>query len=75
MALARCKNCGRPQGLKQDYAHFHTPAQAASTNILCGSPSCARPGCIWLTDEEEQQYLCGQRSFRVSNRALSVQVT
>jgi hypothetical protein len=75
VALARCESCGRPKGLKQDYAHFHSLASAVAKNILCGAPSCARPGSVWLTEEEEQQYLSGQRSFRISNYALDVRVT
>jgi hypothetical protein len=75
MALARCETCGHPQGLKQDYTHFHAPASSVGRYLLCGSPTCARPASLWLTDEEEQQYLGGQRIFRVSNRTLDVQVT
>jgi hypothetical protein len=75
MALARCESCGRPKGMKHDYAHFHSLPSATARSLLCGSPTCARPGSIWLTEEEERQYLCGQRSFRVSNRSVQVQVT
>jgi hypothetical protein len=74
MALARCEQCGRPQGLKQDYNYFHKLAYSANGSVLCGSPGCARPSCLWLTDEEERQYLSGHRSFRISNRSLAVQV-
>lgn len=74
MALARCEDCGRPQGLKQSYNHFHKLAFSVNSSVLCGSPSCARPGCLWLTDEEEQHYLRGHRSFRISNRSLAVEV-
>jgi hypothetical protein len=75
MALARCESCGCPRGLKQDYVYFHAAASPLSRNVLCGSPTCARPASLWLTDEEEQQYLGGQRIFRVSNRNPDVQVT
>jgi hypothetical protein len=74
MALARCEICGGPQGLKQNYSHFHTPASAVSDNVLCGSPSCARRGFLWLTDEEEQRYIRGERRFRVATRGLDVEV-
>jgi len=72
MALARCQTCGSPQGLRQKYPNFHTLANTVSIDILCGSPTCARRAFIWLTDEEERQYLRGQRSFAVSNRAVEV---
>jgi hypothetical protein len=74
MALARCEHCGRPQGLKQDYNYFHELAYSANSRVLCGSTGCARPSCLWLTDEEERQYLSGHRNFRISNRSLAVQV-
>jgi hypothetical protein len=74
MALARCGTCGQPKGLKQNYSHFHTSVPPASNRVLCGAPACVGPAHIWLTDEEELQYLSGQRSFRISSHALSVQV-
>jgi hypothetical protein len=42
------------------------------SGILCGAASCAAPAYIWLTDEEEQQYLKGQRSFQLANHAKHV---
>ncbi len=75
MALARCQACGSPQGLKQNYPHFHLLAHSVSFDVLCGSPNCARRAFIWLTDEEERLYLRGQRSFPVSNRAVEVHLT
>jgi hypothetical protein len=69
MALARCQTCGGPRGLKHEYPHFHTVADSVNILVLCGSPTCARRALIWLTDEEEQRYLDGQRSFPISNRA------
>ena len=75
MASARCETCGRPLGLKRPYNHLHAQAPLVNSNILCGEPNCARPApCIWLTEEEEQQYLSGQRSFRISNHATYVRL-
>jgi hypothetical protein len=65
MASARCEKCGHPQGLKLNYTHFHTPVPSGSSSILCGSPTCNRRASVWLTDEEEQQYLRGVRNFRI----------
>jgi hypothetical protein len=62
MAAARCETCGPPEGLKLDYTHLHTPV---GSSILCGAPTCNRPAYVWLTDEEEQQYLRGVRNFRI----------
>jgi hypothetical protein len=69
MALSRCGICGGPQGLKQDYPHCHTQVSSAGPDVVCGSPKCTRRAFIWLTDDEQQQYLRGDRHFRVPNRA------
>lgn len=74
MASARCKTCGEPLGLKQNYTHPHDQISSPSHAVLCGAPSCARLALIWLTDEEEAQYAQGVRVFRVSNRSLQAQV-
>jgi hypothetical protein len=76
MALARCESCGTPQRLKYNYPHFHSFLNSVNIKILCGARSCAHVGVsIWLTDEEERQYLDGQRDFRIPTRALEVHVT
>jgi hypothetical protein len=74
MALGRCQLCGPPRGLKHNYTHGHNPVASVNSRILCGAPNCVRSVCIWLTDEEEQQYLNGQRSFQCSNHGGHVQV-
>ena len=66
MASARCEKCGHPQGLKLNYTHLHTPGPSVSGGIFCAAPSCLRQAYIWLTDEEQQQYLQGVRNFRIS---------
>jgi len=73
MASARCETCGQPQGLKHKYPYLHTPVPPS--NFLCGAPACALPAFVWLTEEEEQKYLNGERSFRLSNHAVHVQLT
>jgi hypothetical protein len=75
MALARCETCGTPERLKNKYPHFHTLPYSVSIKILCGARSCAHRGFVWLTDEEERQYLAGQRDFRITKRAFEVHVT
>ena len=68
MAIARCEICGHQQGTKQRYPHPHTVAPESSTHIpriLCGTRLCTRPAMIWLTDEEEERYHRGERSFSV----------
>jgi hypothetical protein len=75
MAVARCKTCGTPQGLKKTYNYVHVVASSVKTEVLCGTPMCVHPAFIWFTDAEENEYRCGQRSFRVSNHTLRVEVT
>jgi hypothetical protein len=67
MAIARCETCGRPKGTKLTYNHSHKPL-SPSSGIMCGAPSCNRPACIWLTNEEERAYVRGWRTFRLANR-------
>ena len=71
MPLARCETCGCPQGLKHTYTTFHV---SVGLRLLCGAPTCTRLACIWLTDEEQLQYLSGQRSFRLPRPRLDVLV-
>ena len=74
MALVRCESCGLPRGLKRSYQHSHTVVPALNRSIICGSPGCVRPGSLWLTDEEQREYLSGRRSFGTANRNLAVTV-
>ena len=73
MALARCDTCGSPRGMKQAYPHSHRPL-SPNNGVMCGAPTCIRPACIWLTNEEERAYTHGERTFRLGTRAAMVQV-
>jgi hypothetical protein len=75
MAIARCEICGPPRGKKYDYTHAHTLLSSPSSNMICAGPGCVRLLSItWLTDEEERQYLRGQRFFRIGRKG-QVRVT
>ncbi len=77
MALARCKECGKPKRGKARSAkpgssgpRYHTgpfyPAGGFDLNqaIICGSRSCdKRAEEIWLKEEEETRYRNGVRIF------------
>jgi len=64
MAVARCEKCGPPQGKKLSYTRFHKFVSDASARIFCGTTNCTQLALnCWLTDEEEQQYLRGERFF------------
>jgi hypothetical protein len=71
MALARCKECGSPPGLKHKYPYIHS---GMINGILCGASTCVASASVWLTDEEERQYSHGQRDFKISNHAEHVTV-
>lgn len=69
MAVARCEKCGPPQGMKLSYARSHKLAPDAKTRIFCGTGNCIKLALVcWLTDEEERQYLGGERRFAVPFR-------
>ncbi len=53
MAIARCGKHGEEQDTKLRYPHPHPPH---ADRLLCGSPKCARPALVWLSDAEEHQY-------------------
>jgi hypothetical protein len=75
MALARCETCGCPRRTKRAYIYSHRPLSYPNRGVICGAPTCMLPACIWLTNEEEREYLRGSRSFRLGNRTTQVQVT
>jgi hypothetical protein len=74
MALARCATCGRPQGFKLNYTHPHEQAPPANHVVLCGAKGCTRLAKIWLTDDEEEQYVQGVRDFRVGHHVGKVRI-
>jgi hypothetical protein len=75
MALARCVTCGSPQGLKHNYTHPHDQISLPANHVvLCGASGCTQLAMIWLTDDEEQQYVRGVRAFRISHHAEEVRI-
>jgi hypothetical protein len=76
MALARCEQCGCPRGTRYNYTRAHKPLFLPSRVVICASRKCTRlASVIWLTDEEQQQYLRGERIFRLASHAGKVLVT
>ena len=54
--------------MKQSYPHAHTATtetRIEGPRILCGATNCYGLASIWLTDEEERQYVGGLRSFKL----------
>ena len=67
MAVCRCRKCGPPKGLVQDHPHRHDVAKIEPT-VFCACSSCLNPAVIWLTEEEEERYRLGARTFTCGRR-------
>ena len=76
MVVGRCERCGPPTETNHSYIHAGRLLSSSNgQNLLCGKSVCAQPvSIIWLSDEEKQEYLCGQRFFKVT-RMGEVRVT
>jgi hypothetical protein len=67
VAIARCKKCGPPVGLKISYEHRHVLKDGH--RFMCGAAACAQPAYyVWLRDAEQAEYLKGERLFGVRSR-------
>jgi len=76
MALARCEDCGRPQGRRGNiYTSCHLPLGYPETGVICGSTGCEKPAKFWLIPEEQAQYQKGIRVFPLPTQAAKVKLT
>lgn len=76
MAVVTCEECGSPTGKKLNYARSHKLFPDPKPRIFCGMGNCAKLALLcWLTDEEEERYLRGERLFIVPFHRRMVQVT
>jgi hypothetical protein len=76
MAVVRCEKCGGPKGTKVSYARSHKLVSDVSPRIFCGTGNCTQLALTcWLTDEEGQRYVRGERLFIIPFRRRVVQVT
>jgi hypothetical protein len=74
MPLARCEKCGRPDRRTSPYATFHNPASDPNKAVVCGARGCEQPARIWLTTEEQKQYLSGRRVFAFATNSVKVRI-
>lgn len=76
MALIRCASCGvKPPGrggYTRKYVQHVLPAGHPDSGVICGTPSCDRPGLIWLEEHEQLAYRSGQRIFRLNTNTTKV---
>ncbi len=75
MALARCKQCGKPKGRTKSYIRSVNPVGFPDTAVICGSSACENPALIWLDENETQAFIIGQTVFEFPTAAMKVQVT
>jgi len=75
MALARCRECGKPQGRTNEYVASAEPLGYFLTAAVCGATGCERPALIWLTAREKAAFDAGERVFGLSTQAIKVRVT
>ena len=74
MALVRCEQHGKPDGVVRNYVMVVQPIGYPGTAATCGRQDCLDPGMVWLDAEEARAYKTGQRVFAVSNAGIKVQV-
>ncbi len=77
MALVRCGTCGgKPAGrgqYKRTYVRHVLPIGHPRSAVICGTPTCEKPGLIWLEQDEAQAYGRGERIFRLQTNTTNVQ--
>lgn len=77
MVLARCESCGvRLAGhgkYTRTYVQHVLPLGYPKSGVVCGTPSCQRPGVIWLEKPELEAYKKGERVFSLQTNTTKVQ--
>jgi hypothetical protein len=76
MALIRCSSCGvKPPGhggYKRNYVTSVNPLGHPKSALICGTPSCAGSGLIWLEKSESNAYEKGDRIFGLQTNTTKV---
>jgi hypothetical protein len=61
---------------KQDiYVRRAKPVGFPKTAVICGEKYCKNPGYLWLTLEEHEKFLNGERYFMLYTGLISVRVS
>ncbi len=63
MALARCRECGKPEGKTRKYIRNVEPIGYPNDALICGKKGCTNPALIWLEAHEWREYQSGQTIF------------
>ena len=64
--MSRCTN---------NYVIIVEPIGYPETAVICGRPGCEKPGRVWLTDKEINQFAEGKRIFSISNHATKIKLS
>ena len=76
MALVRCEDCNvKPLGsgrYTRNYVTHVFPVGHPHSAIVCGKPSCKKPGLIWLEEKETKAYNKGERIFSLQTATIKV---
>ncbi len=81
MAIARCKDCGQPNGKAQPYELAVHPVGYPNTASICGRKGCESPAFIWLgnrydgKEKEKDDYETGVRIFGLKTDSIKVKVS
>jgi len=75
MALARCGDCGCPNGKSgNSYSvNQHCPIGYPDSGLVCGTAGCLKPANVWLLESEQANTRRARESSRSqgATRALS----
>lgn len=76
MAIVRCEKCGLDFSRTKHSYHGEpvTPVGYPNTAAICGHAGCVNPGLVWLQEDEYEEYLQGERYFRVKTFTVKIKV-
>lgn len=76
MALVRCERHSPPdkKRTKKNYVKSVYLVGFPDTAVICGIKNCDKPGLVWLTDSELQEYNKGRRIFELDTHTIKVKV-
>lgn len=73
MAIVRCVE-HKPKGRSEPYVMSLNTVGYPNTAAICGREGCEKPGLVWLTEDERQQYVSGRRVFGFNTAVIKVRV-
>ncbi len=71
MALARCDD-HRPEPVEPDIVSYALPLGYPATAVTCDVVGCEQPARLWLSKDERDAFVSGQRVFTASGAKVRV---